>query len=227
MEELDTTRSEQDNKAQVVVIKKDPNEVHGQSGLYMFIFYMVSLLVLGSMVFHYLSLRGFFIDTLLGDKEVPTQLIMDINNAIPYGNLVLSLIIYCLGTFGFEGTRSVIMSFDLSKISEKAKNMPKYKRNRLVQMLITFIILTVIAMIFQMTCINHGITKADFQLSYLTTGIGTFMALLAYTDFAPKLSKQISSFVTDIGGTKSDRGKKKSNSGDEEEEKLDIDNNKN
>ncbi len=224
MEELDTTRSEQDNKAQVVVIKKDPNEVHGQSGLYMFIFYMVSLLVLGSMVFHYLSLRGFFIDTLPGDKEVPTQLIMDINNAIPYGNLVLSLIIYCLGTFGFEGTRSVIMSFDLSKISEKAKNMPKYKRNRLVQMLITFIILTVIAMIFQMTCINHGITKADFQLSYLTTGIGTFMALLAYTDFAPKLSKQISSFVTDIGGTKSDKGKKKSNDGDEEEEKLNIDN---
>ena len=223
MEELGTTHSEQDNKAQVVVIKKDPNEVHGQSGLYMFIFYSVSLLVLGSMIFHYLSLNGLFADALLSEKEVPTQLIMDINNAIPYGNLVLSLIIYCLGTFGFEGTRSVIMSFDLSKISEKAKNMPRYKRNRLVQMLITFIILTIIAMIFQMNCINHGITKADFQLSYLTTGIGTFMALLAYSDFAPKLSKQISSFVTDIGGTKTDKGKKKSNDGDEEE-KLDIDN---
>ena len=49
------------------------------------------------------------------------------------------------------------------------------------------------------------------------------MALLAYSDFAPKLSKQISSFVTDIGGTKTDKGKKKSNDGDEEE-KLDIDN---
>jgi succinate dehydrogenase/fumarate reductase cytochrome b subunit len=218
MEELDTTRSERDKSPQVVVIKKDPNEVHGQSGLYMFIFYSVSLLVLGSMIFHYLSLNGLFADALLGEKEVPTQLIMDINNAIPYGNLVLSLIIYCLGTFGFEGTRSVIMSFDLSKISEKAKNMPKYKRNRLVQMLITFIILTIIAMIFQMNCINHGITKADFQLSYLTTGIGTFMALLAYSDFAPKLSKQISSFVTDIGSnSKTNKERRKSDNGDEEE----------
>lgn len=211
MAESDSIHSEQDKDNEVKI--DDPNEVHGQSGVYMFIFYTVSLLVIGSMIFHYLSLRGLF--TKLPDGTViSTETILNINEAIPYGNLVLSLILYCLGTFGFEGTRSIIMSFDLTKMSEKAKNMPRYKRNRLIQMLITFILITILAMIFQMICIDHGITKADFQLSYLTSGIGTFMGLLAYTDFGPKLSKQVGRFVTDIGKTKSDNCK----TGDEEEE---------
>jgi hypothetical protein len=149
---------------------------------------------------------------------LPTETIININDAIPYGNLIISLILYCLGTFGFEGTRSIIMSFDLTKISEKAKNMPRYKRNRLIQMLITFILITILAMIFQMICINHGITKADFQLSYLTSGIGTFMGLLAYTDFGPKLSKQVGRFVTDIGNKKAESN----NKGDEEEESFKV-----
>jgi succinate dehydrogenase/fumarate reductase cytochrome b subunit len=211
MAESDSIHSEQDKDNEVKIV--DPNEVHGQSSVYMFIFYTVSLLVIGSMIFHYLSLQGLF--TKLPDGTViPTETILNINEAIPYGNLVLSLILYCLGTFGFEGTRSIIMSFDLTKMSEKAKNMPRYKRNRLIQMLITFILITILAMIFQMICIDHGITKADFQLSYLTSGIGTFMGLLAYTDFGPKLSKQVGRFVTDIGKTKSDNCK----NGDEEEE---------
>lgn len=211
--ESDSTHSEQNNVVKII----DPNEVHGQSSVYMFIFYTVSLLVVGSMIFHYLSLRSLFMK--LPDGTVlPTETIMNINDAIPYGNLVLSLILYCLGTFGFEGTRSIIMSFDLTKMSEKAKNMPRYKRNRLIQMLITFILITILAMIFQMICIDHGITKADFQLSYLTSGIGTFMGLLAYTDFGPKLSKQVSHFVTDIGKSKSDPNGKKG----DEEEKLNI-----
>ena len=197
--ETDLTHSERD-KNDVIKIA-DPNEVHGQSCVYMFIFYTVSLLVVGSMIFHYLSLRGLFIDLPIG-SVIPTETIININEAIPYGNLVISLILYCLGTFGFEGTRSIIMSFDLTKMSEKAKNMPRYKRNRLIQMLITFILITILAMTFQMICINHGITKADFQLSYLTSGIGTFMGLLAYTDFGPKLSKQVGLFVTDIGNKK-------------------------
>lgn len=208
--ELDSTHLEQDKNDKMKIV--DPNEVHGQSGVYMFIFYTVSLLVVGSMIFHYLSLRGLFMKLPEG-SVVSTETIININEAIPYGNLVISLILYCLGTFGFEGTRSIIMSFDLTKISDKAKNMPRYKRNRLIQMLITFILITILAMIFQMICINHGITKADFQLSYLTSGIGTFMGLLAYTDFGPKLSKQVGRFVTDIGHKKTESTDK----GDEEE----------
>ena len=213
--ELDSTHSEQDKHDVVKIV--DPNEVHGQSGVYMFIFYTVALLVIGSMIFHYLSLRGLFMKLPEG-TVLPTETIININDAIPYGNLIISLILYCLGTFGFEGTRSIIMSFDLTKISEKAKNMPRYKRNRLIQMLITFILITILAMIFQMICINHGITKADFQLSYLTSGIGTFMGLLAYTDFGPKLSKQVGRFVTDIGHKKTESNSK----GDEEEESFKV-----
>ena len=208
--ELDSTHSEQD-KNDIVKIT-DTNEVHGQSVVYMFIFYTVSLLVVGSMIFHYLSLRGLFIKLPVG-ATISTETIANINDAIPYGNLIVSLILYCLGTFGIEGTRSIIMSFDLTNISKKAKNMPKYKRNRLIQMLITFILIAILAMIFQMICINHGITKADFQLSYLTSGIGVFMGLLAYTDFGPKLSKQVGRFVTDIGNKKTESSDK----GDEEE----------
>lgn len=207
--ESDSIHSEQD-KSDVMKIT-DPNEVCGQSGVYMFIFYTVSLLVIGSMIFHYLSLRGLF--TKLPEGSVSTEAIVNINDAIPYGNLVISLILYCLGTFGIEGTRSIIMSFDLTNISKKAKNMPKYKRNRLIQMLITFILIAILAMIFQMICIKHGITKADFQLSYLTSGIGVFMGLLAYTDFGPKLSKQVGRFVTDISNKKTECN----NKGDEEE----------
>lgn len=208
--ELDSTHSEQD-KNDIVKIT-DPNEVHGQSVVYMFIFYTVSLLVVGSMSFHYLSLRGLFMKLPVG-ATISTETITNINDAIPYGNLIVSLILYCLGTFGIEGTRSIIMSFDLTNISKKAKNMPKYKRNRLIQMLITFILIAILAMIFQMICIKHGITKADFQLSYLTSGIGVFMGLLAYTDFGPKLSKQVGRFVTDIGNKKTESNDK----GDEEE----------
>ena len=210
---LNSIHLEQDNNDVMKIV--DPNEVHGQSGVYMFIFYTVSLLVVGSMIFHYLSLRGLFINLPVG-SVVSTETIININDAIPYGNLVISLILYCLGTFGIEGTRSIIMSFDLTNISKKAKNMPKYKRNRLIQMLITFILITILAMIFQMICINHGITKADFQLSYLTSGIGIFMGLLAYTDFGPKLSKQVGRFVTDISKKKTEPDNKE----DEEEESF-------
>lgn len=213
--ESDSTLLEQD-KNNVMKIT-NPNEVHGQSGVYMFIFYTVSLLVIGSMIFHYLSLRGLFMKLPEG-TIVSTETIININDAIPYGNLVISLILYCLGTFGIEGTRSIIMSFDLSNISEKAKNMPKYKRNRLIQMLITFILITILAMIFQMICIKHGITKANFHLSYLTSGIGIFMGLLAYADFGPKLSKQVGRFVTDIGNKKTKSNSKE----DEEEESFNV-----
>ena len=212
---LNSIHLEQDNNDVMKIV--DPNEVHGQSGVYMFIFYTVSLLVVGSMIFHYLSLRGLFINLPVG-TVVSTETIININDAIPYGNLIISLILYCLGTFGIEGTRSIIMSFDLTNISEKAKNMPKYKRNRLIQMLITFILIAILAMIFQMICINHGITKADFQLSYLTSGIGIFMGLLAYTDFGPKLSKQVGRFVTDIGKKKTEPDNKE----DEEEESFNV-----
>ena len=213
---LNSIHLEQDNNDVMKIV--DPNEVHGQSCVYMFIFYTVSLLVVGSMIFYYLLLRGLFINLPVG-TVISTETIININDAIPYGNLVISLILYCLGTFGIEGTRSIIMSFDLTNISKKAKNMPKYKRNRLIQMLITFILITILAMIFQMICINHGITKADFQLSYLTSGIGIFMGLLAYTDFGPKLSKQVGRFVTDISKKKTEPDNKED---EEEEESFNV-----
>ena len=89
--ESDSIHSEQD-KSDVMKIT-DPNEVRGQSGVYMFIFYTVSLLVIGSMIFHYLSLRGLFMK--LPEGSVSTEAIININDAIPYGNLVISLILYC------------------------------------------------------------------------------------------------------------------------------------
>ena len=127
---------------------------------------MVSLLVIGSMIFHFISLKSYFMTTIpeingnvvVNQVTVSSELIGSINEGIPYENLIIALILYCLGMFGFEGTRSVIMSFDLSKMSEKAKNMPKYKRNRIIQNLITFILITVLAIIFQIIFINHGVT---------------------------------------------------------------------
>lgn len=187
--ESNSIHSEQEVKE-----KKFSTIVNGDSIIYMLIFYLVTLLVIGSMIFQFISLRNIWISDKL--DSVTMELIDTINTAIPYDNLILALIIYCLSMFGLEGTRAVIKSFNVVDISKKAKNMPAYKRNRLIQILITFALLTIGAMILQMICINHGIAKADFQLSLLTSGIGVFMSLLAYSDIGPKVSKQIGNLVS-------------------------------
>ena len=198
--ESDLIQQEQETKNKKQKSLDMSTEVKGSSFLYMFIFYLVTSLVVCSMIFQFISLRGLWIKPpTVAVTEIATisvELIYDINLAIPYDNLVLALILYGLGMFGLEGTRAVIMSFDIEHISEKAKNMPAYKRNRLIQILITFAIITIAAIILQMICIKHGVSKADFRLNYLTTGIATFMALLAYSDFGPKVSKQISNLIT-------------------------------
>lgn len=181
------TITEQDNKQ----TKKNDTHINSHSPLYMILFYLVAIITMASMGFHYLSLRSLYIDVF----SVTNETVANINFGIPYENLIIALILYCLGTFGFEGTRSIIMSLDLSEIKAHAQNMPRYKRNRLIQMLFTFIIMTIVAMIFQLHCIRHKITNADFHLNYLTAGIGVFMALLAYADFGPKLSKSIGDLV--------------------------------
>lgn len=189
---LEQDKKERPNREE----RRNSTEVNGQSPLYMIIFYLVTVLVLFSMVFQFISFVDIWNNTPM--EYVTYEIIENINKALPYENLIISLILYCLGTFGFEGTRAVIMSFDLKNISEKASNMPAYKRNRLIQMLITFTIITITGMIFEMICIKHSIPKADFQLSILTTGIGTFMSLLAYSDLGPKVSKQVGSFVSSL-----------------------------
>lgn len=195
--ESNSTLLEQDKKTHTTREERRNNtEVKGQSPLYMIIFYLVTVLVLFSMIFQFISFVGIWNKTPI--ESVTYEMIENINKALPYENLIISLIIYCLSTFGFEGTRAVIMSFDLKNISEKASNMPAYKRNRLIQMLITFTVITITGMIFEMICIKHSIPKADFQLSTLTTGIGTFMSLLAYSDLGPKVSKQVGSFVSSL-----------------------------
>lgn len=174
------------------LIRRNDTQLNAHSHLYMVLFYLVAIITLASMCFHYISLRSLYMDTF----DVTMEVVANINFGIPYENLILAMIIYCLGTFGIEGTRSIIMSFDLSQIKEHAKNMPRYKRNRLIQMLFVFVVLTLIAMYFQMKCIEHKITNADFHLNYLTAGVGIFMALLAYADFGPKLGKSIGDLVS-------------------------------
>ena len=190
--ESNSIHSEQEVKEKK--LSKFSTIVNGDSIIYMLIFYLVTLLVIGSMIFQFISLRNIWVSDKL--DSVTMELIDTINTAIPYDNLILALIIYCLSMFGLEGTRAVIKSFNVVDISKKAKNMPAYKRNRLIQILITFALLTIGAMILQMICINHGIAKADFQLSLLTSGIGVFMSLLAYSDIGPKVSKQIGNLVS-------------------------------
>lgn len=213
--ESNSIHSEQEVKENK--LSKFSTIVNGDSIIYMLIFYLVTLLVIGSMAFQFISLRNIWVSDKL--NSVTMEMIDTINTAIPYDNLILALIVYCLSMFGLEGTRAVIKSFNVVDIGKKAKNMPAYKRNRLIQILITFALLTVGAMILQMICINHGIAKADFQLSLLTSGIGVFMSLLAYSDIGPKVSKQIGNLVSSNSKEKSETESDEENFTTEETEK--------
>ena len=164
------------------------DEVNGSSILYMLIFYVVSFLILSAMIFEFVALNNIIIDPEVGIPS--TEKVLNITQAIPYEDLIYALILYSLGMFGIEGTRALIISLELRGISEKAKNMPRYKRNRLIQMLFTFVILAVVSMIFQMSCVN--MLKSDFHIGAIYAGITVYLMLLSYADFGPKLAREFS-----------------------------------
>ncbi len=164
------------------------NEVNGGSILYMLIFYMISVLILFAMIFEFVALNNIEPDAVTGFPSA--EKVISITNAIPYEDLIYALILYSLGMFGIEATRSLIVSLEIKGIEQKAKNMPRYKRNRLIQMLFTFVILTVISMIFQMSTVN--LVKADFHIRPLYSGITVYLLLLSYADFGPKLAREFS-----------------------------------
>ncbi|MGL4949713.1 MAG: hypothetical protein ACRC5M_04965 [Anaeroplasmataceae bacterium] len=162
----------------------EAEKINGRSIVYMLIFYGVAILILFAMTFHFIDVHNIIV---MGN--ISLDAVITANESLPYENLIYALILYCLGMFGIEGTRSIVLSMDLKSVGDKAKNMPKYKRVRLLQMLLTFIILSITGMIFQIN--STEAVKANYHLDSLFAGIGVFLTLLAYSDFAPKLSHQI------------------------------------
>lgn len=164
------------------------NKVSAKSCLYMIIYYAVYALIIASMILHFIAIQNLIGEFPVG--KVPYDTIISLNEALPYENLIYALMLYCLGLFGIEGTRSLIMSLDLNDIGKQSKNMPAYKRRRLLQMLITFILASILGLIFQVKCTEC--VKATFHLDSFYIGIAIFLSLLAYSDFSPKLGKNIS-----------------------------------
>lgn len=188
------------NKSKTILKESEYNkpfetkaDLHSKT--YMLVFYAVSLLVLFSMCLQFSGIESLKAsveisndDGFMFSKQVNTEDILSINEHIPYDILIYALIFYCLSMFGIEGTRAIVASMEIKDISEKAKNMPRYKQNRLLQMLIIFIILSIIGVAF--TSIGN-VSKADYHLVPLFSGIGIFMSLLAYANIGPKLSNEI------------------------------------
>ena len=187
----------------------DPN-VEGRNGLYMFIFYCIAFLILGAMIFEFVSVKSLELQSITeygGGSYV--EAVINVVETIPYDKLIVALILYSLGMFGIEGTRSMVLTAELNGISDKVKNMPTYKRNRLIAMTFSFIILTVMAMIFQALCTNN--LRADFHCSTFYSGITVYLLLLSYADFGPKLVRDIKK-ATNLG-------KKEETKSSEKEEK--------
>ena len=174
------------NEKEMRICKSD--EVNGSSILYMLIFYMISFLILSAMIFEFVALNNIVVDPEVGVSS--TEKVLNITQAIPYEDLIYALILYSLGMFGIEGTRALIISLELKGIKEKAKNMPRYNRNRLIQMLFTFVLLAIISMVFQMCCVN--LNKSDFHIGPIYAGITVYLMLLSYADFGPKLAREFS-----------------------------------
>ena len=189
-------------------------ELEGKNGLYMFIFYCISFLILAAMIFEFVSVQTLEA-TQLTEHGASSYLdaVINIVDTIPYDKLIVALIMYSLGMFGIEGTRSMVLTAELSGVSDKVKNMPTYKRNRLIAMTFTFIILTILAMIFQAICANY--LRADFHCSTFYSGITVYLLLLSYADFGPKLVRDIRKTLK-----KEDTKKKESVEDEEEEEEI-------
>jgi len=164
-------------------------EVNGSSKLYMVIWFLITLLVIGSMTIQFIGVKGVIENSEIKNEVINQSLIKQISDSIPYEPLIYTLIVYMMGLFGIEGTRSVIKSMDISKaVKNQAQNMPKFKRRRLIFMFSTFFILALIAMFFQLTT---SAASANFHLDTIFYGILFGGSLIAYSDFCPKLSNDI------------------------------------
>jgi hypothetical protein len=117
-----------------------------------------------------------------------TDLIKQYGEMIPYQALIYAMILYLLGLFGIEGTRSVVKSFDITGLQKQAQCMPPYKHARLIQMLVTFLIMGVLGLVFTTLCSE---VHPDFHLAEVFYGILASMVLLGYTDNGPKLANDI------------------------------------
>ena len=164
----------------------------GASILYMVIWFSITTLILGSIIVQFIGIQ-----TLLQKADVTQQTVsnMEIDNItrnIPYEPLIYTLIVYMLGLFGIEGTRAVVKSFDMLGLKKEAQCIPRYKHKRLIIMLITFFVLAILSMIFQII----SESSANYHLDTIFYGILAGSSLIAYNDVAPKLSNELSQNVS-------------------------------
>jgi TRAP-type mannitol/chloroaromatic compound transport system permease small subunit len=168
-------------------------DVNGSSPFYMFIFYIIATLILGSMIVQFIGLSTIIENAKIaagfGPMKVPeAELIAKYNEVIPYDVLIYALIAYVMGMMGIETGRSVIMNLDTKDFTEKAKCLPKFKRKRLIYFFFTFVVLALIAMVFQSLT---SIVKPNFCLKEFFAGIAFVLPLISLSDFLPKASHEL------------------------------------
>ena len=168
------------------------NKVIGQSSLYMTVWFTITFMVVLAMTVQFVGIRTVIIESELSSEPIKMEAVTKYIEAIPYEPLIYALISYMLGLFGLEGTRAVIKSFDVSGLKKEAENMPNYKRKRLIIMLFTFVGLAFLSMIYQFF---GSKVSADYHLSTIFFGIAFGSSLVAYSDFAPKLSTELSNKI--------------------------------
>lgn len=188
-----TTKQEKELKKEERMIRSLETNTNLRSKSYMGIFYMIAILTLTAMTLQFFQIENLKISVECNNtgtviKEVNTEYVLELNDKIPYEVLIYAMIAYCLSMFGIEGTRSIIASMDIKNICEKAKNMPRYKQRRLMQMIFTFFVLSIFGVVY--TTLGN-ITKANYHLKELFIGLSLFMSILAYANMGPKLSNEI------------------------------------
>ncbi len=170
----------------------ESEKVNGTSSLYMGVWFLITTLIIVAMTVQFLGIQSVIIQSELSDSPISVNLINQYSSNIPYEPLIYTLVVYMLGLFGIEGTRSVIKSFDVSGLQKEAASMPPYKRRRLISMVFTFFALAILAMIYQLL---GSKATADYHLETIFYGILFGGSLIAYSDMAPKLSNDISQNV--------------------------------
>jgi hypothetical protein len=179
------------------LLKQEKSKKLGlQSNGYMLIFYTIVGLIIFSMTIQFVMLNRLIADNTTIDiggvikVVVNTSDVLKINHLIPYETLLIAIISYMAASFGLEGGRGIIKNLDFSVKKEVAETMPLFKRRRLVQMLITFIILAIIGMVFQLYLASK--VDTDFQLETIFAGIAITLPIFAACDMGPKLANEIS-----------------------------------
>lgn len=164
----------------------------GSSPLYMVIWFALTFIILACMVIQFTGIQNLIEVAQEKDTTVANVDIDNITRNIPYEPLIYTLIVYMLGLFGVEGTRSIVKSLDVSGLKKgmekEGKCIPKYKHNRLLAMLITFFALSLIAIVFQLLCKQ---AQSNYHLETIFYGILAGCSLIAYVDVSPKLSADL------------------------------------